>query len=67
MMDDSSVPPSTGDGEGFDANAMLAPIVGELEAYLRRLSHGDDHRLDVLRKRLISILSTAERHAASQR
>jgi hypothetical protein len=67
-MGDPSEPPSrAGEGEASDTNAVLDPLIGELEERLTLLSRGDNHLLDVLRKRLISKLSAAERRAASRR
>jgi hypothetical protein len=63
----NSEPPNQIEGEPSDMNAVLEPLIGELEERLTRLSHGDSYLLDVLRKRLISKLSAAERRAASRR
>jgi hypothetical protein len=67
MGDPSEPPARSEDLEAADTNAVLDPLIGELEERLTLLSRGDNHMLDVLRKRLISKLSAAERRAASRR
>jgi hypothetical protein len=67
-MGDPTEPPSgAGDRKPCDANAVVDPLIGEIEEHLRLLCRGDNDQLDLLRKRLISKLSVAERRAASQR
>ena len=52
---------------GADADAMLMPLLGDIEQRLVALGGGDDYLLDLLRRRLIAKLSCSERRAAAKR
>lgn len=50
-----------------DAEGTLRPVLSDIELRLVALSGGDEFLLDLLRRRLISKLSCAERRAAAKR
>ncbi len=50
-----------------DPNALVEPLLAEIEERLAQLSTGDTYLRDVLRKRLISKLNANERRAAAKR
>src|SRR5437870_4643718 len=50
-----------------DVNALVEPILAEVEERIAQLSGGDAHLVEVLRKRLITKLNGVDRHAAARR